>query len=343
MKKVGKIVAVVKENDQLQEIDFESGRVDTVDKVKADNKKNVALTSYVDYEDFNPENHKGQYVILENAEFDRGWDDGVTRVTLMDELISQMADSYLGPPDYFKRHLEPKVNMLLTSSNRCLWTATSNGYANCHLIAEFNEASQNTYTSTILVNDVIIFQHSKLVGSTRYELIQTIPVKKDDVIELIPGGNKGDNKGTGTIYFIPQVALSKSLYDRYYDELNEIQFNFKYNNNELFNINKWKVYNDVTFFGTATFDHSLLTSLSGNLDLEVLDEYGTGSKLVTFESDLYNHHSFVNNYVVVRNEPFPGQTCFTLDMEFYKKQAGSGGDVTVEVKLNRQTIENENI
>jgi hypothetical protein len=346
MKKVGKIKAVIKDNDELQTIEFESGRVDTVDTVKADNNKNVELTSYVEFDDFVPENHKGQYVILSNCDVNKGWDG--KRITVIDELIHQISESYLGAPDYSKKHIEPKVNVALNGTNEIKWIADDNGYVICHLLSVFNESENETYNCSIIINNEVVYRHSERVGRTRYEMIQTLPVKKGDVIELIPSGNKEpDHFGRGIIYFVPSTRISKSMFDKYFDELNKLQFYFKYNGNDLFNITKWGVFNEDTFYGTTTFSSNLINNLTGDLYCEVFknDEiYGRSEdKLITFSNDLYNNHSFVNDFEIKREVIFIGTTCFTLSLEFYKKLAGAGGDVTVEIKLTRHNIENENI
>lgn len=354
-KKVGRIVAVVKDDqDQLQTINFESGRVDTVDKVKADNKKNVALTVYEDFDVFdkaNKDDYKGQYVILSNCDVNRGWDEGVKRITLTDEIISQMSDTYLGPPDYNKMYEEPVLNISMNGNNRCIWTATKNGYAVCHIYSSFNETQITTYSCYIEVNGKVLYKHLENIGGTYYEMIQTIPVRKGDLVELISRKNgANDTSGKGIIYYIPEVRLSKSLFDIYYEELNVLDFKFKYDNADLFNIDKqkWQLYDENTFFKTATFNFSLINNLSGELSLEIIDKlnevYGKSvNQTINFNSDLFNNHSFVNNLIVKRVGLLNDEHCFTLNLEFYKKVAGSTGDITVNVKLTRHKIENENI
>jgi hypothetical protein len=348
-KKVGRIVAVVKDDqDQLQTIDFESGRVDTVDKVKADPEKNVALTAYEEFDNFNPENHKGQYVILRNCDITRGWDEGTNRVTVIDEIITQMADTYLGPPDYNKMYEKPEIEVTMNGNNRCVWTATKNGYAACHIYSSFNDTQFTTYSCFIEVNGKILYKHLESVGGQYYEMIETIPVRKGDSIELISRKNGlPDTSGKGIIYFIPDIKLSKSLFDLYYDELNTLNFKFKYDNVDLFeldNTSKWGLYDSNTFFRTATFNS--LSNQSGELSLEVSkneEMYGSSiNQTLSFTSDLFNNHSFINNFIVKRVGLLDGEHCFTLNMEFYKKATGSN-DVTVNVKLIRHKILNENI
>ena len=350
MNKVGRIVAVVKDDqNQLQTIDFESGRVDTVDKVKADSHKNVELTAYVDYDDFinNEDKYKGQYVILRNCPVDKGWDEGVKRVTLIDEIISQMSDTYLGPPDYDKMYEKPEIEVTMNGNNRCVWTATKNGYAACHIYSSFNDTQITTYSCFIEVNGKILYKHLESVGGQYYEMIETIPVRKGDSVELISRKNGlPDTSGKGIIYFIPDIRLSKSLFDLYYDELNTLNFKFKCNNVDLFeldNTSKWGLYDSNTFYRTATFS---LSNQNGELSLEVFknsDIYGKSeNQTLSFTSDLFNNHSFINNFIVKRVGLLDGKHCFTLNLEFYKKATGSN-DVTVNVKLIRHKILNENI
>jgi hypothetical protein len=343
MKKIGKIKAVIKNNEELQTIEFESGKVDTVDTVKADSNKNVELTAIVDFENFVPENHKGQYVILQNCDVNKGWNG--KRITVIDELINQISESYLGIPDYSKKYIEPKVNVALNGTNEIRWTADKNGYVICHLLSVFNESENETYNCSIIVNNEVVFRHSERVGRTRYEMIQTLPIKKGDVIELIPSGNKEpDHLGRGIIYFVPSTRISKSMFDRYFDELNKLQFDFKYNGNDLFNITKWGVFNEDTFYGTSTFNSNLINNLNGDLKVEVYDNdelYSVSDDVGLYmPNDLFNNHYNIN---IVVNRIFGNNRIYTLNIKLSKKMSGPVGDVDVEIKLTRHDIENENL
>jgi len=361
-KKVGKIRAVLKnEEGNLQEVEFESGRVDTVDWVKACPRKNVPLTAYEEYDAFNPPDHLGQYVILRNVDFDKGWgDEGVRRVTLIDEIISQINHAYLGVPDVFKKHLEPKQVAQLDNANNILeWTAHRNGYAICNMHAIFtgNENPPRTFDCQILVDGEMIFRHSEAIGRTTYNMTQMIPIKRGNRIRIVPSGNMPEHRGGASIYFVPPVPLTMTRFDRQYEEANKYRFNFKFNDTDIFNIhNSWRIWNDDTMFGEASFNENLITNASnnqpivGNFILEIfIDDpnyihthnpsgmVGTSSRVLTLPANLWNNPLDTDLTDVELNLFSTGTHHYDLAIRFFKKQAAFS-EIFIEVKLNKKEI-----
>jgi len=345
-RKIGKIKAVVKDNDnQLRTIEFESGKVDTVDTVKADDiNKNVKLTEIMDVKDFIPEEHKGQYVILKNCNPEEVWNEEVKRTTVIEEIVRQISECYLGVPDYKKRYVETQLDVALNGTNKIIWTANKNGYITCYLRAIFVEANQEIYNAQIKVNDEIVFQRREQVGRTQYELYETIPIKKDDIVELIPSGNtEPAHAGRGRIWYVPPISIYKTKMDLDYEELHTFNFIFKYRGNNLFSLNKWKVYNDVNFFGTVTFNANLISNLSGGFAITIQDSNGhfaeSTEKTISFPNDLYATHLFVNNTEIMTvahgNYVYSiGTHLYTIDIEFYKKTADP--IITADIKIRKE-------